>query len=479
VIAAALGAFVYFYEIRGEEGRKAAEEVAKQLFGDVDATAIDVIEFTSEDGRGVRLERREERWRIARPIDFPADAFAADGIATALAEISSEQVLEDPQPPEVYGLGEAARVVRFEADGVVRDLRLGRGTPVGSNTYASTGEEGRVYVVATSRTSGLQRSLEDLREKRVLPFDPDAVVRIEVAWPGDRVALERGEEGWKLVAPFAYRADEHTVDELLDAVSVLRASGFVDEALTDAEAGLAPAALRVELMSEADDDAGESPEPLRLALSETRSDGKQLARGAEGALYEVGSTTLAGFPPRRVVSYQWKELSSFDDADAQGFEIDFADPDADAARYVVTAENAEVGWTTQPDTLERGRAFGIVSELSSLRANQIVAESMGDAELAALGLNPPRVALRVFGGAPDEDDAPVLADVHLGELDPQRGIPAKAADRDAVYRLSANVGELIPLSLEAYRNRFVAEEPEEASEEPAAEATSEEAPIED
>ncbi|UCE84637.1 MAG: DUF4340 domain-containing protein, partial [Deltaproteobacteria bacterium] len=205
VIAAALGAFVYFYEIRGEGGRKAAEQAARRLFGDLEASAIDAIELSSEDGRGVRLERRGERWRIARPIDVRADAFEADGLATALAELESEQVLEDPQPPDVYGLGESARVVRFEVEGVARDLRLGNATPVGSNTYASTGDAARVYVVPTFRANRFERSLDELRDERVLPFDRDAVERIEVSWPGaEAVVLERRDAEWQLVSPFAY-----------------------------------------------------------------------------------------------------------------------------------------------------------------------------------------------------------------------------------------------------------------------------------
>ncbi|UCE85380.1 MAG: DUF4340 domain-containing protein, partial [Deltaproteobacteria bacterium] len=248
-------------------------------------------------------------------------------------------------------------------------------------------------------------------------------------------------------------------DELFDAIAGLRATGFVDEALSAAEAGLAPPALTLTLTPAAGAEA-DAPEPLRLQLGETRGDGKQLARGAEGALYEVASNTLAGFPPRRVVAYQWKELAAFDDAQAQGFEIVFTDPEAEPSPYVVTGENEDAGWTTRPDTLEGGQVFGMISELSKLRAREILAESMGDAELAALGLKPPRVTLRVFGETPEEGEPAVLAEVQLGRFDPKRGVPARAADRETVYRLSDNVGEVIPLSFEAYRNRFVTEPPE-------------------
>ena len=136
-IAAALGAFVYFYEIRGEEGRKQAEEAEKRLFPVIEAETIESITLPAGDSPAVRIERRDGRWQIVAPIDFAADTFAADGIASALAELTSESQVEDPQPHEVYGLDAADRNVHFRAGGVERVLRLGDNTPLGSNSYAA------------------------------------------------------------------------------------------------------------------------------------------------------------------------------------------------------------------------------------------------------------------------------------------------------------------------------------------------------
>ena len=109
LIVAALGAFVYFYEIRGEEGRLEAEARQKRLFPDVEAEAVEWLALTTSDGRPVRAERREKGWQIVEPLVFPGDEFALDGMASALAQIASEAVYEDPQAPEVYGLDDESR----------------------------------------------------------------------------------------------------------------------------------------------------------------------------------------------------------------------------------------------------------------------------------------------------------------------------------------------------------------------------------
>ena len=107
LVAAALGAFVWFYEIRGEAGRKDAEAAAKRLFPGVAAEAVDRIELTTSDGARARLERREGEWRIALPLATQADGFVADAIASALSQLGSESTFDEPQPLAVYGLDDA------------------------------------------------------------------------------------------------------------------------------------------------------------------------------------------------------------------------------------------------------------------------------------------------------------------------------------------------------------------------------------
>ena len=79
VVALALGAFVYFYEVRGAETRRAAEEHAKQLFPEVEAAQVSVVWLRTLDGAKARLERREGDWQIVEPIEFLADSTVVEG----------------------------------------------------------------------------------------------------------------------------------------------------------------------------------------------------------------------------------------------------------------------------------------------------------------------------------------------------------------------------------------------------------------
>ncbi|NNL66759.1 MAG: DUF4340 domain-containing protein [Myxococcales bacterium] len=455
LVAVVVVAGVFWNENVRKGQAEQAEADARALFPGLAADGLTFIALETTDGQEVRLERPDGAWRGVAPLSFPTDGTAVEGLVAALVESRSEGVIESPQEPGVYGLADDATVVRFgTADGEF-ELRVGGKTPVGGNTYAARADSDAVYTIPSFRASAVRRSLLDLREKRALRFDPAAIETVELAWPGERVVLEKGEAGWKLREPIADDADPATVDALLQDLSFLRAEGFIDAPPPDPEVGLDRPAFEAKLT--APGDGGEvGPQVFHLKVGRELEDGAhRAARGREHSLYRIPSERLADFP-RRVAAYRWKQLARFTPGDAAELEIAFHDPEAGA--HVVLAERTEDGWASTPESMAAGRAARMVAELSTLNGDDILAEAMGPEELAALGLAPPRVRFRVKAAA--EGDAPgaVLAEVWLGEPDPDRGIVARAGDRERVYRIDYALAEHLPISVEAFRNRFLSQE---------------------
>ena len=182
-VALLLGGFIYFYEIRGGERREQAAADAKRLFVELAAADVVWLEVRTDDGKDARLERVEGSWQMVEPLEFPADPLAADGIADALAGLTSEGVIEDPHGPEVYGLSESGRSIRFGVKGgETLEVRVGDPTPLGSSTYLSVAGRDEIYTVESFSIRPFERSLDGLREGRPLRFDRDAVDRIAVRW---------------------------------------------------------------------------------------------------------------------------------------------------------------------------------------------------------------------------------------------------------------------------------------------------------
>jgi len=458
---------VWWNENVRKEQVEEAEAEARELFPELDEGSLRSIALETTDGQSAQLARQDGVWRLREPLDFPVDRTAVDGVVAALVETRSASVIEAPQDPDVYGLGDGATVVHFGTEDAQFTLRVGDNTPVGGNTYAARDGDEAVYAIPSFRASALRRSLVDLREKRVLRFDRAAIARIELSWPGDSVTLERNDRppeeddgsaetaGWRLIAPLEDAADDVTVDALLSDLAFLRAEDFMDAPPSDAEVGLDRPAFEAKLTAPGQG-AEDAPRVFHLKIGRELENGQQRpARAREHALYLVPTERLADFP-QRVAAYRFKELASFEPDDAKTLEIAFHHPESGA--HVVLAERGEDGWVSSPENLAPGKAARIVAELARLRGSDIVADAMGEEEQRRLGLDPPRVRFRVRAAGAEDAEGPVLADVWLGDLDAERGIVARSGDRDRIYRIDFALAEHLPVSAEALRNRFQSKE---------------------
>jgi hypothetical protein len=458
LVAVALGAFVYFREVRGVDEREQAETAAKRLFADTKSTDVDRIELVATDGRRVVAERRGGRWELLEPLAFPGDAVNLDAIAAGLADLSSEKEIESPQAAEVYGLGEGAKTVRFRAAGGLRELRIGRAAPIGASTYVASGAAPeRIVTVPTYRVTTLERSVDDLRDRRVTSFDRAAIEGVEVRWPEGGVRLARSDGGWKLVEPIEGRADDTTVDQLLSNLSYLRADSFDDDPGPDSETGLDSPELEIVLHPRPGAD-GAPAEPIRVRFGAER-DTKRPVRGAVKSLYHVPAQRVDDFA-RRVDAYRYRDLSRFVATDAKRVELRFTSRAGDV--FEETLELSDSGWKGSPEPVDPGKVARLVSELARLRADAIVVEDARDADLEGRSLAPPRLRIRVLGGADGEAAAPELGVVEIGD-DAGEGPYARTPSIASVFRLSPGVVEWLPTGLDAFRSSFVAKPVEAAA----------------
>jgi len=512
-----LGAFLYFYEIGGESGRRDAEERAKRLFAGVEPGDVSWIALRTSDGVDARFELHDGKWQLVAPLAFPADPGLAR-MAEALATVTSEKTFESPQTDAEYGLDDAkAKIVRFGAGGAEHELRIGAATPIGSNVYARTGESPAVHTIANYRATAFTKTLADLRDKQILAFDPSAIGEVEVRWPGGRVVVARApgpseapkpdapapaeaDGEWKMSAPLAARADGGAIDSLLSTLSFLRADAFVDAPSAAQKKLLAPADFEVVLKHR---DAKQPP----LSLAVGRPDGERRPVQAAGrdVLYEIAATRISDFP-RTTVAYRDRHLARFPATDAQQLDFYFHVKDGDPV--AIRAERSgDAGWTSTPEKFAAGKLSDVVSELSRLQAADILAESMGEKELEKLGLSPPNAIITVLGAPPPTAKAPAdaaakeqrkaeeesakeeggeplppapprLAEIHLGNPTP-KGIPARAVGDPIVYRIDLETAERLPVSLDAFTTRFK-EQPAPAAPAPPEEpGTAPPAPAED
>jgi hypothetical protein len=446
LLVAAAGGALWWFELR-EEAKPEGDATQTEVFAGLQADAVEWVELAQADGAAVRLEKRGEKWRIAQPIDFAADEFAAGGVASALADLASSSVFDPaaedaalhPEPLDNYGLTREPRV-RFSAAGETHALRLGDPTPVAGNTYVAAEGDARVFVVPQWQTNALTKTLQDLRETRLFDFDREKLTKISLAWADGAASLEKKGDDWRMTAPLDDAADDIAVQSLISDLQGLRAEAFLDAPPPEAELGFDAPQYRAELTLE----GGAS---YALTLGAAREGSRIAARsGASGAV-EVEGSILERLP-KAANTLRDRTLATFATGDAQSFTLTFAGEEA----LVVTGTNGADGWKTEP-AMAAGAASALVAEIASLSAETIAAESLGDAELAAFGLAPARARL-VARGAGEGDAAPVLADVRLGVLRAGSGLAAMRADRGVVYWVAESRASALPQSAAQFRASF-------------------------
>ena len=403
VFLALLG-FVYFYEIKGGEERRAETERAKQLvdFGDHEVSRLVV----DRGDTALVLEKADGRWVVREPVEADADGDAVDRYLRNLRETEMEKVVADsaavaadPALPAKYGLAEPRLRVLVElADTPLDTIRFGDDTPTERYTYGQRGGAASpVFAARAWRFDNLDKGLFDLRDRRVLAFDRDAVrqIRLERSWEEKPLVLARAAGGdWALVEPLAAAADQVAVNAMVSRLANGKAERFAAEAPDAAqltESGLTPEGALIRLSLLLGDDRAEK----RLTIGYEEADGRHFALDASRAPILVVDSTLVG--KLRVDLFELRDRRPLrHDADAvtQVTLSRPGEPDLVAARDTA---DASVWYVTSPQSREARawRLTSLLSDLDGMEVKAFVADGDGADGASAPGLAEPRLTVTV------------------------------------------------------------------------------------
>jgi hypothetical protein len=445
-VAALLGLYVWLVEIRGGETQTEAGAASKKILN-VEADAIAVVEVPLEGegtARVVRDESDRDQWRLESPLSYPADSGTVSGVLSALVQLEADAVIDDPGDLEAFGLGDGAAEVRIGlGEGETRGLFIGNEVPVGSARYVAVEDDDRLFTVAEWRTSALRPPLRNLRDKRVVTAgDPESFTAVRISeYDGLVAELRReaaGEEAaaWEIVAPIRERADAKRVQQLLEDLYFLRANEFVDEPEDLASYGIDRPEIKIELES------GEGREVLELG----RGAGKVYLRSDRTpVIFQVYDRTLADVP-RDLFSYREKEVLTVNEEAISKADLRFRD----GTTYTYVRE--EDTWQPESEQTPEVDSLRVGDLIHAARRVEATGLEEGSVVLSEVGLEPAglRVTLR-------DEDGTELGWLELGDLSPDRGIVARSSQNERIWWLNEELGEDVPLSLDAFRNRFLEE----------------------
>lgn len=195
-----------------------AEATASVKVADIPASDVVQLDIAQKAGAAVTLKRENGRWAITAPQPLPADQDAVTAMLSALSPMTADSVVTDnPGDVTQYGLGAPPLTVKvYLKNGRTKTFNFGANLVVGSSAYARIDSDPKVYAVPASAKTSFDKSLADLRDKRLLPFDSAKLATVEVASNKGDVQFAKNASGdWQIVRPQTYRADNLQVDELV------------------------------------------------------------------------------------------------------------------------------------------------------------------------------------------------------------------------------------------------------------------------
>ncbi|HKR26103.1 MAG TPA: DUF4340 domain-containing protein [Acidobacteriaceae bacterium] len=399
VVLAGLGGWLWWSQ--KHPAKPATEQPATAAITKVDAHAVTSVTVTSKGAQPITVvPSASDAWKITAPAAYRADADTVNAIVHSLSDLHPESVVDEHAVNLApYGLSDPAVSVKVdERNNQSASLSIGDKTPTGGAYYAMIPGTARVYTVDTSVESSLAKSLNDLRDKHLLPLQAAAVNSLEITGKGNDIAIARKPGGWQIQKPQPFRTDNYAVDDLVQQLT----SATFDPATNpaDAAASFAKAApvATVKLTSASGTDT--------LEVRKSKTDDYAKSSATQG-VWKLDAS-LAGTLYRGVDAYRNKQL----------FDFGFTDPnriDYHARATSVSLERKGTDWYSNGQKMDADSASAVVEAVRGLSASKFVDSgySKPEIDLTIVSNDGKDTATAHFQTTPDgaiakRDDSPGL-----------------------------------------------------------------------
>jgi len=360
-VLAVLGIGVFFSNKQQAAKEKApATDTTKKIVS-IPEDQIQEIRVAKAGAEPLDLKKDNGKWAITAPKPEPADSDSVSSLVSTLASVSADSTVEDKAADlSPYGLTKPALEVQVTPkSGKTVTLDIGDDTPTSSGAYAKVGTDPHVYTVASFVKTSIDKKPDDLRDKRLLPFDQDKLTRVDLTGKGQPVEFgKNGASEWEILKPRPMRADGSAVDTL---VSKLR-DAKMDLTTTPAEAAEKYAAgTKVATASVTDSSGTET-----LEIRKDKDNNYYAKSSAVQGIYKVAADTGDGLN---------KSLDDF--RNKKLFDFGFSDPTKLDVKGVSYSKSGDK-WMSGAKAMDNTTVQNLIDKLRDLSATKFTEKGGGE-----------------------------------------------------------------------------------------------------
>jgi hypothetical protein len=223
-----LACYVYFVEWE----RPVVEDQKERLFTETAADDVEEVHVTLAGGMSTQAKKVDGKWRLVAPVDTAADEGELSSMASSLATLDVQRVVEENATDLAKYALEPPRIevaFRKKGQGELRRIQFGEKAPATGDLYARVPDSRRVVLVSSFLDATFNKDTFALRDKTVLFFDREKADRFTITTTGG-TSLEFAKRGqdWFLTRPFDARADYGGVEGAIERLASARMQSIVN-----------------------------------------------------------------------------------------------------------------------------------------------------------------------------------------------------------------------------------------------------------
>ncbi len=252
----------------------------------------------------------DDRWQILKPQPVRADNFAVGDLARSLRTAEMVSVHEEGgEAPGKYRFRRPFAVAEIVDEAGAHTLTIAKSND--DSYYAKSSDLGGVYEVSSTMAEGLDKPLDDFRNKKLFDFGFKEIAALDLRDGDTRLRVEKKDEKWVLSSEGDRELDSEKVQTVIDSLRSLAATGFPsDDAADQSQYGLDQPAIEAEVTVAGDES---SEKVLISAVSNQRV---YTARENQPTTYEVEKSAAEEI--RRAIQELPREEEESEDSASEG-----------------------------------------------------------------------------------------------------------------------------------------------------------------
>ena len=230
-VAISLGLFVFIYEIEGDKKREQKKQYNESLFK-LKNNDIKLVRLKN-NSQTIQYEKNDNSWNITQPINLEVDKNIIDSQISVFLNSKIKRIIGqvDENKLKNYGLGSSNIELYIETfNGLKINYEIGNESATKGDLFVLDKDSNSVILSSNELKVQTQKTLFELRDKKIIHFDKSNVNQISIITENDSIIIKNEDkinQLWKITS-HDLNGDNSQIDNYLSSLKRYTAVDFID-----------------------------------------------------------------------------------------------------------------------------------------------------------------------------------------------------------------------------------------------------------